>query len=92
MSACIYDDYPSPAEGTDNMLANARFIAWSRSAVPALLAALEASQARAEVAEAELARMEADEYLHVIAFVEAHPGRLRCAARLRHGMVGEGNG
>ena len=25
----------------------------------------------------------ADEYLHVIAFVEAHPGRLRCTARLR---------
>lgn len=27
MSACIYDDYPSPPEGTDNMLANARLIA-----------------------------------------------------------------
>jgi predicted metal-dependent hydrolase len=27
MSACIYDDYPSPPEGTDTMLANARRIA-----------------------------------------------------------------
>ena len=27
MSACIYDDYPSPPEGTDTMLANARLIA-----------------------------------------------------------------
>lgn len=59
MSACIYDDYPSPAEGTDNMLANSRFIAWSRDAVPGLLAALEASQARAEALEAEVARLTA---------------------------------
>lgn len=29
MSACIYDDYPSPPEGTDTMLANARLIAAS---------------------------------------------------------------
>lgn len=36
MSACIYDDYPSPPEGTDVMLANARLIA----AAPDLLAAL----------------------------------------------------
>ncbi len=36
MSACIYDDYPSPPEGTDTMLANARLIA----AAPDLLAAL----------------------------------------------------
>lgn len=41
MSACIYDDYPSPPEGTDNMLANARFIAAARSDVPALADALE---------------------------------------------------
>lgn len=27
MSACIYDDYPSPPEGTDTMLANASRIA-----------------------------------------------------------------
>jgi len=27
MSACIYDDYPSPPDGTDAMLANARRIA-----------------------------------------------------------------
>ena len=27
MSACIYDDYPSPPVGTDTMLANARRIA-----------------------------------------------------------------
>jgi hypothetical protein len=38
MSACIYDDYPSPPEGTDTMLANARLIA----AAPELLAALKA--------------------------------------------------
>ena len=37
MSACIYDDYPSPPEGTDTMLANARLI----SAAPELLYALE---------------------------------------------------
>ena len=36
MSACIYDDYPSPPEGTDTMLANARLIA----AAPDLLEAL----------------------------------------------------
>lgn len=36
MSACIYDDYPSPPEGTDTMLANARLI----SAAPELLEAL----------------------------------------------------
>lgn len=36
MSACIYDDYPSPPEGTDTMLANARLIA----AAPEMLAAL----------------------------------------------------
>lgn len=36
MSACIYDDYPSPPEGTDTMLANARLI----SAAPDLLEAL----------------------------------------------------
>ena len=35
-SACIYDDYPSPPEGTDTMLANARLIA----AAPDLLEAL----------------------------------------------------
>lgn len=37
MSACIYDDYPSPPQGTDTMLANARLI----SAAPDLLEALE---------------------------------------------------
>ena len=36
MSACVYDDYPSPPEGTDTMLANARLIA----AAPEILAAL----------------------------------------------------
>lgn len=45
MSACIYDDYPSPPEGTDNMLANARFIASSRSDVPTLADALESVMA-----------------------------------------------
>lgn len=35
-SACIYDDYPSPPEGTDTMLANARLIATA----PDLLAAV----------------------------------------------------
>lgn len=40
MSACIYDDYPSPPEGTDTMLANARLIA----AAPELLAALIAAK------------------------------------------------
>lgn len=37
MSACIYDDYPSPPEGTDTMLANARLIA----AAPELFEALD---------------------------------------------------
>jgi hypothetical protein len=37
MSAWIYDDYPSPPEGTDTMLANARLIA----SAPDLLEALE---------------------------------------------------
>lgn len=37
MSACIYDDYPSPPEGTDTMLANARLIA----AAPEMFEALE---------------------------------------------------
>lgn len=45
MSACIYDDYPSPPEGSDNMLANARFIAWAREGVPALLAEIAAKDA-----------------------------------------------
>ena len=40
MSACIYDDYPSPPEGTNAMLANARFIAAARDLVPALAAEL----------------------------------------------------
>ena len=39
-SACIYDDYPSPAEGTDTMLANASFIAASRQLVPDMAATI----------------------------------------------------
>lgn len=38
MSACIYDDYPSPPQGTGAMLSNARAIA----AVPDMLAHIEA--------------------------------------------------
>lgn len=53
MSACIYDDYPSPPEGTDSMLANARFIAAARQDVPDILAALKAVMAERE-ADAEL--------------------------------------
>jgi hypothetical protein len=41
MAACIYDDYPSPPEGTDTMLANARLIA----SAPDLLEALELADA-----------------------------------------------
>ena len=41
MSACIYDDYPSPAEGTDAMLSNARRIARVPDMEAALLAAAE---------------------------------------------------
>ncbi len=48
MSACIYDDYPSPAEGTDTMIANARFIAAARELVPALAAEIARLTAAAE--------------------------------------------
>lgn len=41
MSACIYDDYPSPPEGTDTMLANAHFIALAHREWPALLDEIE---------------------------------------------------
>lgn len=36
MSACIYDDYPSPPHGTDTMLANARLIAGAPEMAEAL--------------------------------------------------------
>lgn len=39
MSACIYDDYPSPPQGTDAMLANARRIARLPDVEDALIAA-----------------------------------------------------
>lgn len=42
MSACIYDDYPSPPEGTDNMLANARLIASAPSLAAEVLRLREA--------------------------------------------------
>jgi len=41
MSACIYDDYPSPPQGTDTMLANARLIVTAVNAYEPMLAALE---------------------------------------------------
>ena len=44
MSACIYDDYPSPPVGTDTMLANARRIA----SVPLLEAEIIRLTARVE--------------------------------------------
>ena len=47
MHACIYDDYPSPPEGTDMMLANARLIA----AAPDLAQMALDRMARAEKAE-----------------------------------------
>jgi hypothetical protein len=51
MSACIYDDYPSPPEGTDTMLANAALIALApdlAAEVLSLRAQLAATQAQAK--------------------------------------------
>lgn len=56
MSACIYDDYPPSLEGTDNMQANASFIAAARDLVPALLAERDALAAAKWSAEADVAR------------------------------------
>lgn len=42
MSACIYDDYPSPPEGTNTMLANAAYIVAACNEVLSLIAENEA--------------------------------------------------
>lgn len=52
MSACIYDDYPPSLEGTDNMQANAGFIAAARDLVPALLKERDALRTRIDELEA----------------------------------------
>ena len=54
MSACIYDDYPSPPEGTDTMLANARRIA----RVPDLEAAYLAQNERIKALESAISAAE----------------------------------
>lgn len=58
MHACIYDDYPSPPEGTDAMLANARFISATRELVPALSRDLEAMRAERDALRARVAELE----------------------------------
>ena len=64
MSACIYDDYPSPPEGTDTMLANARLIA----AAPDLLSALKSYPSQADGEDAYQFRERELEWWHKIAW------------------------
>lgn len=70
-SACIYDDYPSPAEGTDTMLANARFIAASRQLVPDMAATI-----RALCAEVERLREALRFYADVADYVAPYTGAM----------------
>ena len=70
MSACIYDDYPSPPEGTDTMLANARLI----TAAPELLEIAKRILDRGYVSQS--IEEERDDHLALVAAISKAEGRI----------------
>jgi hypothetical protein len=79
MHACIYDDYPSPSEGTDTMLANARRIARLPDLEAAYIAlTAELTELRLQVITAD---GQAGEHYDARIAAEAEVSRLRSALR-----------